>query len=178
VKALLLNDAPGNDKLYDAELRAAGFDVVRCSPPGTASFPCVGMHGDCPLDASVDVAVVVHERPTPSFSAGEVGVVCALRDGVPLVVAGNGATTPFREEADAVAADALDVADACHRAVSSQLARTGRKVGGEVDRQGDVVRLELGPEATEADAVRAHRALRSAFPAARVIDVGTGGPPS
>jgi len=178
VKALLLNDTPGNDTAYATELRHAGYDVVRCSPPGEAHFPCVGIEGDCPLDATVDVAVVIHEKASTGLAAGEAGVVCALRDGVPLVVAGNGAATPFGQSVDAVAAGVQDVVGACERAIGGSLSRTGRQLGGRLERDGDAVHLELDGDATEADAVRAHRALRTAFPAARVIDVGGVAPPA
>jgi hypothetical protein len=170
MKALLLGDTPDQSSV-GADLAAAGYEVVRCAPPGGRAFPCVGIRGTCPLDASVDVAVVVHDDATAELHPGEAGVVCALRDGVPLVVTGNGATSAFGELVDAVAVGRGDLAAACDRAIRASLRRRGRAAAAALDRHGDTVRASLSADATDADAVRVHRELRVAFPEVRTIDV-------
>src|SRR5689334_1884487 len=102
MRALLMHDITPDSTVADA-LRRGGYDVVRCSEDGATPFPCSGAGGSCPLDGSVDVAVVVHDRPTTDLAVGEVGVVCAFRDGVPVVLAGNHTQSPFDVRCDAVA---------------------------------------------------------------------------
>lgn len=174
MKALLLHDLVP-DGLAHAVLSDAGYDVVRCSGSHLRPFPCVGMDGNCPLDGSVDVAVVVHDRPTADFHPGEVGVVCALRDGIPVVTAGNGAFAPFRNEATVVAAGVSDLPAACERAIAARAARLGRAVGATVEVRGDQVRATLPTDATPQDAIAVHQALVTAVPGARTIDVGFAG---
>jgi hypothetical protein len=173
MKALLLG--PTTDvTTIGADLAAAGYDVVRCSPATGPSFPCVGVRGTCPLDATIDVAVVVHDDPTRDLGPAEVGVVCALRDGVPLVLTGSGAPISFTGLVDAVAVGRADVVAACERAVAASLRRHAREIAATLDRAGDAVHATLDPDATDADAVRAHGHLRRTFPAARTIDVSRG----
>lgn len=180
MRALLMHDA-GDDTLYARALTDAGYDVVRCGPAGRPAFPCNGRQGACPLDATVEVAVVVHDRPTADIGVGEAGVVCALRDRVPLVVGGNHTHSAFGEAVDAVAVSAADVGPACERAVAAHMARAGRAVttatGVEatLTRRGDEIRVALPADASERDAVLAHQAVRREFPTARSIVIGTGG---
>lgn len=176
MKALLLHDiAP--DGLAAAALEASGIDVARCAPNAGRPYPCVGADGPCPLDGTVDVAVVVHDGPSTDFHPGEVGVVCAQRDGIPLVVAGNGAFAPFRGQATVVAAGVSDLASACERAVQVRSERIGRTVGADVSIDGDRVRATLPPGSTGRDAVDVHRALAATLPSARTIDVTIGAAP-
>ena len=170
MRTLLLHDS-AYDGDVAATLEAAGHEVVRCSPSPTHRFPCVGIDGPCPLDGTVDVAVVVHGGPAQAFDPGEAGVVCALRDGVPLVVVGSAARSPFGLLASAVGVGPADVDAACHRAVAARDHRLGRLVGGHVQIEGRCVRATLPVGATPADTVRAHRALGDAVPGAQVIDV-------
>lgn len=170
MKALLLHDI-GSDDPFAAALRSAGHEVIRCAPPGRPGFPCDGSKGACPLDATVDVAVVVHDRPSTDISPGEAGAVCALRDGVPLVLAGHARQHPFGDRIGAVAASPDDVVSACERAVAGRLAALGRRVGGTVVRDGDAIRVTLPPGASSAQAVLAHQALKAAARAARIVDV-------
>lgn len=170
MKALLLHDLVPDGAVADA-LAAAGHDVVRCSPSGARQFPCVGLTGRCPLDGSVDVAVVVHDRPSTEVDAGEVGAICALRDGIPVVVAGNGAHSPLREVASAVATSIDDVVPACERAIEARERRLGRMAGGQVRVDGGKVKATLPAWATTADVVRAHQVLTEAVPDAASVDI-------
>lgn len=76
-------------------LEAAGHEVVRCHEPAWQAFPCVGMHGDCPVEDGVDSAVVVRNRGYGLPSPFEDGARCAARHGVPIVVIGDASTNPF-----------------------------------------------------------------------------------
>src|SRR5688500_8693754 len=111
MKALLLHDIV-NDAAIAHELAQAAYEVLRCAPSSARPFPCVVMSGPCPLDGTVDAAVVVHDRPTTEVATGEIGSICARRDGVPIVLAGNGTHSPLQEIASAVAPSAHDVVGA------------------------------------------------------------------
>lgn len=178
MRTLLMHDL-GDDTLYAKALTDAGHEVVRCGPAGQPAFPCDGTLGTCPLDATVEVAVVVHDRPTTDIGVGEAGVVCALRDRVPLVVGGNHTHSAFGEAVDAVAVSPADVGPACERAVAARMARAGRAVttatGVEVTvtKHRDEVRVALPTDTSERIAVLAHQAVRREFPTARSIVIGT-----
>lgn len=170
MKALLLHDIVP-DAAVANELAEAGYEVVRCAPASGRAFPCVGMTGTCPLDGTVDVAVVVHDRPTTDVAPGELGAICARRDDLPIVLAGNGTHSPLREIATAVAPSVRDVVSACERAVAAREARLGRMVGGHVRVDGGRVRATLPAWASAADVVRAHQQLTAAVPGASSIDI-------
>lgn len=175
MRTLLLHDITIDQPVADV-LSRAGHDVVRCSEPGQPAFPCSGADGSCPLDGSVDVAVVVHDRPSAELAVGEIGVVCALRDGIPVVLAGNHSQSAFASRCDAVAADTQDVPAACERAVAAADRAAGfvsRFCGADavVVRRGHAVRVQLAPGATERHAVLAHQAVKCLFPTVRTIDV-------
>ncbi len=72
-------------------LTGAGRKVHRCSESAEAPFPCNALvpgHG-CPLDRrTIDVVLDVHSSARPGLRLSEMGAVCGLRDGLPLVVAG------------------------------------------------------------------------------------------
>jgi hypothetical protein len=111
-----------------ATLEVAGHHVVRCTDPGEPEFPCNGLRPErgCPLDAGVDVVLVIRTQPGRKVAPGEFGVTCALRRDVPLVVAGRTLLHPFERWAiepvdGAVAEVADDVARACERAARPQL---------------------------------------------------------
>jgi hypothetical protein len=71
-------------------LEEAGFGILRCHEPGEPEFPCNAlMKGrTCPLDIGFDAVATVRARPLDTMAPGELGVVCALRHGIPLVAAG------------------------------------------------------------------------------------------
>ncbi len=177
MRVLLVQDVTP-DHEATAVLEHAGHEVVRCTRPGQDAYPCRALEGSCPLDATVDVAVVVHDRSTTGIAPGSVGAICARRDGVPLVLAGNRANSPFATSAGAEAASIADIPAAIERAVAGADARAGYLVSRltgrstSVTRRGDTVRVSIGLDATEAQALRAHEAVRRLYPAARAVVVG------
>ena len=79
------------------QLEAAGIRALTCHPTGESAFPCNALveGRTCPLDVGFDVAVTVRARPDSSPATGEMGVVCALHVGVPLITAGIEGRNPF-----------------------------------------------------------------------------------
>jgi hypothetical protein len=111
----------------ERELRDAGFDVWRCHEPGSPSYPCVGiLTGECPLDVAggIDVAVDVRHHPWPAPTPREIGVTCAVRAGVPVVVVGRG-SHPFEDRAAATVDSIRGLGDVCEDAIADAL-ETGR----------------------------------------------------
>lgn len=180
------------------QLRAGGHDVVRCYDEGAGpSSPCVGLDrpGSCPLDVDggVDVAVDVRPRGEPHPTPREAGVTCALRQGVPLVVAGADDPGPFSRWGVAVPAGG-DLTAACHEARRRGLDDLGRTIaiatcqaiGGHY-RAGADVRADVSRRGHElvvtvhrpaaahaldgAIATHAHRAARDAHVPTRAISV-------
>ena len=98
-----------------ATLRREGLAVLRCHEPGEPAFPCNALRPDrtCPLDIGFDVVVDVRGRPQSSVPAAELGVTCALRAGVPLVIGGMAAGSPFQPWATAVVAPHENLAVVC-----------------------------------------------------------------
>lgn len=78
-------------------LREAGHDAVTCHEAGV-SFPCVGITATCPMQAGVDVTLVVRTPGATEPSILEDGVGCSIREHVPVVVAGGvEASNPFAQ---------------------------------------------------------------------------------
>jgi len=120
---LLESERRAADMACDA-LEAAGHAVVRCHEPGMPTFPCNALAEGkaCPLEAGVvDVALDVRSRPRSQPSQEEDGVACAIRHGVPLVVAGATVMNPFEDYATATVEAGGDVAAACERAAHAPL---------------------------------------------------------
>jgi hypothetical protein len=88
LRVLVVESHRGLASVAASTLEAAGHEVHRCFGPDDMGFPCVGMQGEpCPVERGVDV-VFLHRagstaRPTPL----EDGVLCALREQVPVVEA-------------------------------------------------------------------------------------------
>jgi len=99
------------------ELQAGGCRVLRCHEPGESAFPCNALieGRTCPLDVGFDVVVTVRARPLSAPSQAELGVVCALHAGAPLVVAGVGSDRPFGPWTAATVEQGGDVLSACER---------------------------------------------------------------
>ena len=111
-----------------ALLAGAGHEVVRCHEPGLPAFPCNALmpDGGCPIErGGVDVAVVVRSHPWPRPSTLEDGAVCAIRRGVPLVVAGRTILDPYERWASVVTNGVDDVVDAVERAATSSPRASG-----------------------------------------------------
>ena len=101
------------------ELETEGCRVLRCHEPGEPAFPCNALIEGrvCPLDAGFDVVVTVRARPLAEPSKAEMGVVCALHAGKPLVVAGVASERPFGRWASLTVEQGGDVATACEKVV-------------------------------------------------------------
>lgn len=99
------------------ELEAGGCTVLRCHEPGEPAFPCNALiqGRTCPLDVGFDVVVTVRARPLSEPSQAELGVVCALHQGVPLVVAGVASERPFGPWAALAVEQGGDVVTACEK---------------------------------------------------------------
>jgi hypothetical protein len=80
-----------------AGLKAAGIEVSTCHERGAAPFPCrrFAPGGCCPVDDGVSVVALVRARVGGDVLGGELGAVCGLRAGLPLVVGGLAGVTPF-----------------------------------------------------------------------------------
>ena len=113
----------GNDDwaIGDAasQLREAGRTVHRCSDSAEAPFPCNALipGRGCPLDLhSVDVVLNIRSRPESQPSLSEMGAICGLRDGLPLVVGGLSDMSSFAPWADKVPPTG-DIIATCDEAV-------------------------------------------------------------
>lgn len=77
-------------------LQQAGHEVLRCPAADDPGLECGVLDGDaCDLDGRLDVVLSVRAHPLARVIRSEYGAVCALRRGVPLVLAGSGASSPF-----------------------------------------------------------------------------------
>lgn len=103
------------------ELEAGGCRVLRCHEPGEPAFPCNALveGRTCPLDVGFDVVVAVRARPLNTPSPAELGVVCALHAGAPLVVAGVGSDRLFGPWAAATVEPGGAVLTACESVASA-----------------------------------------------------------
>jgi hypothetical protein len=95
-------------------VEASGQRALRCHEPGEPAFPCNALIDGrtCPLDVGFDVAVTIRAAPSAAPAAFEFGVVCAVRAGRPLVVAGMTAQNPYGEWA-ARTIETGDIVGAC-----------------------------------------------------------------
>lgn len=121
-RVLLLSSDAAPFEDVDRVLEEAGVTIARCHVDGESAFPCAGLvTGACPLDGEqgVDVAVDVRQHPWPNPTARELGVTCALRSDVPLVVVGR-SPHPFEQWA-VTTRDASGVLDACDDAIADAL---------------------------------------------------------
>jgi hypothetical protein len=113
----------GDDWALDdaaSQLAAAGRSVHRCCDSAEAPFPCNALMPGrgCPLDNhDVDVVLLVRSRPTPEPTMAEMGAVCALRDGLPLIVGGLSGATVFSQWATPIP-PAGDLVATCDEAVA------------------------------------------------------------
>jgi hypothetical protein len=134
------------------EFTAAGHEVVRCDTPDGRS-PCRGLAvgGDCPLDAHVDVAVLVPGLGTRDL---EHGAICAVRNRVPVVVFDPADVGPPEPIMAWMTAAGPDLLDQCERVAHDGCAHA-RAVVDHLVELGVVTPGELhGPDAAVAIAVR------------------------
>jgi hypothetical protein len=102
-----------------SQLLAAGRTVHRCSESAESPFPCNALipGRGCPLDChQVDVVLNIRTRPEAQPTIAEMGAVCGLRDGIPLVVAGMSEMSGFSAWAELVPL-AGDIVTTCDRVV-------------------------------------------------------------
>jgi hypothetical protein len=106
------------------ELEAEGYGVLRCHEPGEPAFPCNALleGRTCPLEVGFDVVVTVRARPLPEPSRAEMGVVCALHAGKPLVVAGVASERPFGPWTTVTVEQGGDVVTACDKVTGGRSA--------------------------------------------------------
>ena len=101
------------------QLRRAGRTVHRCSDNVSLPFPCNAMipGRGCPLDNHpVDVVLDIRSRADSQPALSEMGAVCGLRDGIPLVIGGLSDMSTFAPFGDKVPPTG-DVVASCDEAV-------------------------------------------------------------
>lgn len=93
---LLLESHPRVGELAAIELTAAGHRIHRCHRD-RHDFPCaVLVDGErCPIDAGIDVAVLVRRPFEPLPTQRETGATCARRAGIPIVEQGPAELDPW-----------------------------------------------------------------------------------
>lgn len=139
LQVLLIESDPSAGDAHARQLGAAGHEVHRCyAEARTGRVPlrdrylCTGVTaGRCPLEAGVDVALLVRSRLATSPGRREAGVSCALRAGVAVVEDGPEVLDPYepwlaaRVDGDTVAA--------CEAAAAGNLAALAREVSRRVE---------------------------------------------
>lgn len=195
MRVLLLESEEGSGAWAQERLVDAGHTVRRCHEPGENVFPCAALRSGrtCPLEEGVDVALLVRREAHDEPTALEDGVACALRNHVPLVLAGWLVPSPYTWHAAALAGH--DVVTACDVAGAAPLrAQTNAALGSfrlalqmagvatdgiaaAVHRDGDRLRVDLRSphplpdDLEEVVAVRAVRAVREIDRSIAKIDV-------
>jgi hypothetical protein len=102
-----------------SQLQAAGRTIHRCSESAEAPFPCNALipGRGCPLDRhEVDVVLNIRTRPEAQPTLAEMGAICGLRDGIPLVVAGISEISGFSAWAERVPS-AGDIVSTCDQVI-------------------------------------------------------------
>jgi hypothetical protein len=104
------------------ELTEAGRVVHRCHDSAESPFPCNALVAGmgCPLDRHpVDVVLDVRAGPHRDPSLGEMGAICGIRAGLPLVVAGLSVAMKLAPWATRVPAQGT-IVESCDAAVAPQ----------------------------------------------------------
>ncbi|MCE9623152.1 MAG: hypothetical protein K8R99_12480 [Actinomycetia bacterium] len=176
MKVLLIESKPSQASELNKQLAAEGHEVVHCSDDHGG--PCRGVdhHAACPLEQSVDLAILTREPESPHTLA-EMGSICASRHRVPLVVVDPTQIDDELPNATVAAAIAnRSVESAYAAAVRRELSHLPTVV--EVQRLADSVRVHLQLPASEntaaarsAAADRARFAVRAHDPFVQQIDV-------
>lgn len=125
MRVLVVSDELHADQGVAERLEGAGHEVVRCHESGAPAFPCAGMPGGagCPIDGGrIDVALNIRHFSDPPTVA-EDGVRCALRNHLPLVVAGTAGQAPWAGMATVVEPDPERVVTAVEEAELAPLRR-------------------------------------------------------
>ena len=114
------------DQAVDS-LAAAGHSTLRCHDPGERPFPCNALREGrtCPLETGFDVVATVRARVLAEPGPQELGVVCGLRAGAPLVVAGLAHRNPFAAWTDRIVDGAGDLVSACEEVAQIGVTQIG-----------------------------------------------------
>ena len=143
LNVLLLENEPDVGRRTREELEANGHTVVGCHERGAPAFPCNGIAAghECPLDAKiVDVALVVRAHESSVPTPREDGVACAIRQHVPLVVAGRTRLHPYEGYATEVLDGTMGAVEACERTAAAPLTKhtfiAARSLHETLDRRG------------------------------------------
>ena len=99
-------------------LQHAGHEVVHCPIPPTGPG-CPTLDGDSCGLPRLDLVCSVRARPLDRVLRSEQAVVCALRRGAPLILAGSAASSPFACFATASVDLDGDVVGACEAAAAT-----------------------------------------------------------
>lgn len=200
---LLLEAGPGDGSADAQHLEEAGHRVHRCfdehgavgSVHPSGWVPCRALTaGDCPLDGSIDVALLARRGVTPRPGPREAGVRCAVRAGVPIVEDGGDLLDPFaawvarRTDHDGVVAACEAAARDAFVPVLERLRTTSERLlaaegvdsgaieaAFDVDRDHLVVRLSgppISPRTSRALCARTVDALRALPRTFACVDVG------
>jgi len=113
-------------------LAGAGGRVLRCHEPGEPAFPCNALieGRTCPMDIGFDVVATVRARAASTPAQAEFGVVCGVRAGVPLVVAGLAPERPYGPWATAIVGQDGDLAEACREVAAAKVEISPRESEG------------------------------------------------
>jgi hypothetical protein len=151
LNVLVLESDPGAATVARQELRGAGHTLHYCHDPGQASFPCNALREGrgCPFEGEpIDVALDVRRRVRSAPTTREDGVACAIRQHVPLVVAGPTVFSPYAEYTTEMHEDAFDVVAACERAAAAPLPRHTAVARGALDATLERRSLPTGAQVT------------------------------
>lgn len=191
MRIAMIQSDPRAGARAQALLEDAGHEVLHCTDPAGHLFPCRGVTGDsCPLDAGAVVAVSAPGSFPPEPQAGNVGLICAMRRRLPVLVAAPEDVAWPGARPELVAAG--DLVASVERAASALLPLHTedvldevRRLAGEsatasVTRSVEGLRVDIDlPDGIEeslaqAIAVRALGAVRRIDPWAATIDVRLG----
>jgi hypothetical protein len=126
LNVLLLESEPGAALVARDELETAGHNVRYCHEPGGPAFPCSALleGHTCPLEGeAIDVALDVRRHPGSQPTLREDGVMCALREHIPVVIAGAPALSPYADYASATRDRNFDVVETVERMAGATLER-------------------------------------------------------
>jgi hypothetical protein len=194
MRTLLIESQPSCGRSVEARLSTAGHEVVRCFSPGDPLFPCAALDGRCPLDdpAGIDAVVAVRTPTDPDQTISEMGISCALRLDVPVIVTGEGQTDPFGDRVEHVDEDRLldgyqQVVDRAHEARVAPMRAEARRLVARAGLDASIVDVQLvregsrtriavvlppgAEEIAEVVAVRMHNLHRPDRIDDRVVDI-------
>ncbi|MEP7054972.1 MAG: hypothetical protein ABI912_06960 [Actinomycetota bacterium] len=135
---VLVTDAsPAESAVLMTELARVGHEIVRCFPLASVNAPCAYIAtGVCPVDdKAIDLAVDVRTMTAGALTPREQGAVCALRAGIPVIIATDSDNPLFRLTTTTMAEDA---------ATAVEVALTQPSIQSATRRVGEAAVRELG----------------------------------